>query len=192
MAVVESVLIAVLRDLFDRAEIDWDQSGIAKLLAAREGEIDQQPVRHPLRDVELQLVRHVVAEARVANGDARIIRERHQRSFPCDGRGAEAAGNQTCVRIRNRRIQTLSELQATCRIDLIQIVAAASEVIAFVRRIRDVEHPRPDLMLNRRIPLLRHRRRAVRFGDGNALAEQRARTGRWLRAIRSQAAADPG
>ena len=84
--------------------------------------------------------------------------------------------------------KALAELQPDVRDRPDSDRSRCREVIAFVRRISDVEHPRSDLMLDRRVPLLRHRRRAVGLGDGNALAEQRAGTGGCARRLDVQAA----
>jgi hypothetical protein len=58
----------------------------------------------------------------------------------------------------------------------VEHLAAGREMLASVPRIRQVDHPVGELLLNRQVPLLRHGHRAVVFGIAHALAEERIRS----------------
>ena len=78
----------------------------------------------------------------------RWFRERHERTLARDGGCAESARNHSRVRIWDGRAESETEFLANAGIDLIQVIVAGGEVIAFVAGIRHVEHPGSDLLLN--------------------------------------------
>ena len=108
-------------------------------------------------------MRHVVAQARIADVHGIVVRVRHQRALASDSRRAQTPGDKAGIGIGHSSIECLAKLQANRRIDLIQVVAIGRKVIALLQQ-AGINQPSPT-GLHAEIPLLGQGRCGVALID---------------------------